>query len=60
METALRVLSEITKHCPPDPYDIDELRRLAPTEQILSADELAREVIQQAIRSREKARVAGQ
>jgi hypothetical protein len=56
MQTALRVLAALTEKRHPDPADVAELRRLDPGQIHLPLDELACDVIQRAIRSREMAR----
>jgi hypothetical protein len=56
MKTALRVLSALTEKQNPDAHDVEDLRRLAPDCESLALDELACEVIQRALRTREKAR----
>jgi hypothetical protein len=58
MKTALRVLSALTEKQHPDPADLEELQRLAPDAEGLALDELACEVIQQAILARQKVRSA--
>jgi hypothetical protein len=55
MKVALRVLSALTEKRPPDPADIEELRRYAPLANG-SLDELACDVIQEAVKHREHAR----
>jgi DNA-binding NarL/FixJ family response regulator len=56
MKIALRVLTAITEKRNPDPDDLQELHRLAPLQPGASPDELACEVIQQAIKRRADAR----
>jgi hypothetical protein len=56
MKTALRVLTAVTKMQNPEPADLDELRRLAPSLADSPIDELACAVIQQAIKRREAIR----
>lgn len=50
LETALRVLTAITAHHNPDHCDVETLQHFAPTLNDVAPDELAREVIQMAIR----------
>jgi hypothetical protein len=52
MMTALRVLVAITDRQPPDPADVEALRRYAGSVGAVSADDLACDVIQQALRRR--------
>jgi hypothetical protein len=61
MEAALRVLTAITERRPPNPADVAELHSFAPDTQDVAPDELACEVIQQAIRATqmEKAQSGG-
>jgi hypothetical protein len=49
METALRVLKAILEKRDPAPADVDELRRRAPQSFNAPLDELARDVVQQAV-----------
>jgi hypothetical protein len=58
MQTALRVLTALTEKREANPADVEELRRLAPGDPDVPLDELACEVIQLAIKAREKARGA--
>jgi hypothetical protein len=58
MNTALRVLKAITEKREPDSTDVDELRHLAPLPADTPIDELACEVIQQALKRRAAARSA--
>jgi hypothetical protein len=63
LKTALRVLTAASESRDPDPADVDELRRLAPPLDYLPAEELACDVIKQAIHrraaSREQENAAG-
>ena len=59
MKVALRVLTSLTEKRPPAHSDLDSLHRFAPALVHLPADELACEVIQQALRRRAAMR-AGQ
>ena len=53
LKTALRVLAAITDGGrQPDPADVEQLRRLAPLMADTPLDELAADVIQQALRRR--------
>ena len=52
MQTALRVLGAVADHRRRDPAEVDELRRLAPLLANAEVDELACEVIQQAVKHR--------
>ena len=56
MQTALRVLGAVADHRRPDPAEVDELRRLAPLLANAEVDELACEVIQQAVKHRTEVR----
>ena len=56
MQTALRVLGAIADHRRPDPADLDELRQLAPLLANAEVDELACDVIQQAVKRRTEVR----
>lgn len=56
LAVALRVLSAINEKRYPDPKDVDELRRWAPLSADVPIDELACEVIQQAINRRAQVR----
>jgi hypothetical protein len=58
MEAALRVLMTINQKRHPNPADVEELRRLAPLLADLPADELACDVIKQALYRRELLRKA--
>ena len=58
METALRVLSALTAHQYPAPEDVAELRRCAPLLEDAPLDELACDVIQQALKRRAELRKA--
>lgn len=58
MTVALRVLAAITYKHEPDPADVAELKRLAPLLADTPPDELACDVIQQAIRRRAEVRAA--
>ena len=59
MQTALRVLSALTEKRRPDPADVEQLRNFAPLLADGPLDELACDVIQQALSHRAGARVAG-
>ena len=50
LQTALRVFQALAKRRQPDPADIHELQRLAPLLADASPDELAGEVIMQALK----------
>src|SRR5579871_4097470 len=52
MQLALRVLNAITNHRDPEPADVEELHRLAPSEQGISIDELACRVVTKALQRR--------
>jgi len=52
LKTALRVLAAITDDRKPDPADVEELQRLAPLMGDTPLDDLASDVIQQALRRR--------
>jgi hypothetical protein len=57
MELALRVLAALTQKRHPNPADVDRLRTVAETgARELPPDELACEVIQQALKHRAEAR----
>jgi hypothetical protein len=56
MTTALRALGALTERQEPEAKDVAELRRLAPTMDAAPVDELACEVIQQALRTRAQLR----
>lgn len=56
MKTALRVLAAITERRHPNPTDLETLRDYAPCLGKLGPDELACDVIQQAIRKRSRVR----
>jgi hypothetical protein len=56
MQTALRVLTALSEKRDPDPADIDALVGYAPLLENLSVDELACDVIQQALKRRAEAR----
>jgi hypothetical protein len=58
MKTALRVLTAITERQHPDMADIEALRRFAPQHANTSLDELARDVIQEALKQRSAIRLA--
>jgi hypothetical protein len=53
MKTALRVLNALAVKCEADPADVHELRRLAPLLADSPLDELARDVIRQAMMRRD-------
>jgi hypothetical protein len=59
MKTALRVLTALSERRDPDPADVDTLRNYAPIPENLSVDEIACEVIQQALKRRAEARTPG-
>jgi hypothetical protein len=63
MQTALRVLTAINSHCKPKAEDVEELCRYAPLLKDAPLDDLACDVIQQALKRRalrrEKARGSG-
>ena len=50
MKTALRVLNALASQCEPDGQDVDELRRLAPLLADSPLEELAWDVIRQAMK----------
>jgi len=52
MKTALRVLTRISERRTPDPEDVAELRTFLPERDGIPPDELACEVIQQALKQR--------
>jgi hypothetical protein len=56
MKIALRVLGALTEKQQPAEKDVAELRRLAPQSDAAETDELACEVIQQALRARAQSR----
>ena len=53
MEIALRVLTAIISRQSPNPADVEELRRLAPSLADVPVDELAREVVRHAVQLRQ-------
>jgi hypothetical protein len=59
MITALRVLKFAIEREQPNPADIQELRRVAPLQADLPIDDLARVVIEQAIKRQRDARKRG-
>jgi hypothetical protein len=59
MMIAVRVLTALNEKRPPDAGDLGHLRQFAPLAAELPPDELACEVIQQAIRQRTEVRTAG-
>jgi hypothetical protein len=59
MTIAMRVLTALNEKRPPDPRDLDYLRKVASTRAHIPPDELACEVIQQAIKHRSEVRIAG-
>ena len=59
MMIAVRVLMALGEKVPPDSGDLDSLRGFAPSEAHLPSDELACEVIQQAIKRHTAGRTAG-
>jgi hypothetical protein len=58
MKTAMRVLAAVNEKRAPETADLDELRRLAPLLAELPADELACDVIKQALQRRDALRRA--
>jgi len=58
MKTAMRVLAAVNDKQEPDAADLDELRRLAPLLAALPPDELACDVIKQALQRRDALRKA--
>jgi hypothetical protein len=60
MRTALRVLTAISERHDPDPTDAQELRQYTPLQADTPLDEVAFLVIQQAIKVRALARIAGE
>jgi outer membrane protein TolC len=58
MRVALRVLQAITERHLPDAKDLEELKRLAPLPADQPHDELACDVIKQALQRREEIRSA--
>ena len=58
IQVALRVLTAITEGRNPAPQDVEALKRLAPTVQYKSIDELACTVVQDALKHRAKVRAA--
>jgi hypothetical protein len=50
LKTALRVLNALASECEPDPQDVDELHRLAPLLADVPLDDLAWDVIRQAMK----------
>jgi hypothetical protein len=58
MKTAMRVLAAVNDKRDPDAADLEELRRLAPLLGGLPPDELACDVIKQALQRREALRKA--
>ena len=59
LEVALRVLTAITGHQKPNEDDLDTLRKYAPFLAHEPADELACDVVQQALQQRAEVRSAG-
>lgn len=59
LKAALRVLSAVGDSQEPDSHDVETLRRYAPEFYAAPVDEVACEVIQQALRVRAKMRVVG-
>jgi hypothetical protein len=59
LDLALRVLRAVTERRYPDPDDIAALQRLAPYAGPMPVDELACELIEQALRHRAKPLAAG-
>ena len=64
MRVALRVLAAITGRTPPDPKDVELLRRHAPTNEYESVDDMACAVVEEALKrfraKREQAHSADQ
>lgn len=58
MKTALRVLTALSERRVPEPADVDALKNYAPLLGNLSVDELACDVIQQALKRRAEARTS--
>jgi len=58
MKTAMRVLAAVNDKREPDTADLTELRRLAPLLADMPADELACDVIKQALQRRDALRKA--
>ena len=58
MKAALRVLTALSEHQPPDPADVDELHWYAPSDRERPIDELVCEAIQRALKEREQRRKA--
>jgi hypothetical protein len=56
MQVAVRVLTALSEKRTPDPADVEILNNYAPLLSHLSPDELACDVIQQALRRREQVR----
>jgi hypothetical protein len=56
MKTALRVLAALTDRKDPDPADVAELRSLAPLSNTEEIDEMACNVIRQALQRRAELR----
>lgn len=59
MKIAVRVLTAITEKRHPEPADVEELRRLDPLLRDMPLDELACDVIQQALKRRAELRAHG-
>jgi hypothetical protein len=59
LKVALRVLTALGDHQCPDPADVEGLKRYAPLLADTPLDELACEVIQQALRRRAEVRSRG-
>ena len=59
MKVAMRVLTALSDKRTPDPADIKTLNEFAPLLRDLSPDELACDVIQQALRRRSQVRARG-
>jgi hypothetical protein len=59
MRTALRVLSAVLEGHPPPPSDVESLHKFAPLLKDGPVDELACDVIQQAMKRRAQLRRAG-
>lgn len=56
MQVALRVLSAVCARTPPDPHDVEELKRIAPEQAHAQVDELACTIITRAIQAGERLR----
>lgn len=58
MKAALRVLTALSEHQPPDQADVDELHWYAPADRERPVDELACDAIQRALQDRDETRKA--